>query len=74
MLSLVAIIEGLISSAPEAVELWNKISGLVAPTADVPADQVAAINALVPVAHAAVDTLHAALDQVVASHGVTPTT
>lgn len=74
MFDIFKLLEGIISSAPEAVELWNKISGLIEPKSNVPQNQVDVINELAPIAHAAVDTLHQAIGTIINSHGgVAPT-
>ena len=68
-----AILEGLISSAPEAIALYQRIVPLLSKNAAASDDEVTAVNDLAPVAIAAVQTLHAAIAQVVTSHTVPST-
>lgn len=60
-MDILAIIEGLIAAVPEATMLWNKVVGLITPAADIPDQQMAEIQALVPVAHAAVAVVNATI-------------
>jgi hypothetical protein len=71
-MDIIAIIEGLISSVPEAVSLWNKVVPLVAPAAGVSDAQVAAVAALAPEAHAAVAVAGQAINALIAAHSATP--
>lgn len=66
-----ALIEGLISSEPLAVGLWQKIAPLIAPKAGIPQPVLDELSAAAPVVHAAVDTLHQAIGQIVNSHAGT---
>lgn len=68
MLDILRILAGLISSVPEAVELWHKIAPLISPNADIHPDQQAAINALVEPAHQAVEIAHNALNTLIGTH------
>jgi hypothetical protein len=67
-----AILEGLISSVPEALALYQKVATLIAPAAGVTDAQIAEVAALAPAAHAAVDVAHQAIGQLISAHGVTP--
>jgi hypothetical protein len=68
MFNIFAILEGLISSVPEAVTLYHKIVPLLSPNADIHPDQIAAINALVPDATAAVTLAHEAIATLISTH------
>lgn len=68
MFSLVQLIEGLISSVPEAIGLWNKIAPLVEPKAEVDEAVVSEINQLAPLAHAAVASSAAAIGSLISVH------
>lgn len=67
-LALFEILEGIISSVPQAIELYNKLVPLIAPKADIHPDAIAEVNALVPKAHAAVETAHTALETLISAH------
>lgn len=71
-MNIFAILEGLISSVPEALALYQKVAALIAPAAGVTDTQVAEVAALAPAAHAAVDVAHQAIAQLITAHGVTP--
>jgi len=66
MLPLALIIEGLISSAPEAIALWQKIAPMVATKPGTSEEHLDEVTTLAPAAHAAVETLHQAVDVLVA--------
>jgi hypothetical protein len=68
MFDLIALIEGLISSVPEAISLWHRVAPLISPNADIHPDQIAEVNALVPEAHAAVEIAHAAIAALIGAH------
>lgn len=63
-----AIIEGLISSVPEAIRLWQCLAPHIALKAEIPAEIVAEINSLIAPAHAAVGVAHQAINALVAVH------
>jgi hypothetical protein len=71
-MNIFAILEGLISSVPEAIALYHKVVPLIAPGADVTPEQMAAVAALAPEAHAAVDAAHQAIGALISAHGATP--
>lgn len=68
MLDILKILAGIISSVPEAVELFNKVAPLIFPNSEIHPDQVAEINALAGPAHTAVEIAHNALTTLITSH------
>ena len=64
------IIDGLISSVPEAITLWHRIMPMIAPSADVSQADIDAVDALVPEAHAAVEFAHGAISSLISAHAV----
>lgn len=62
------ILEGIISSVPEAVALYHKVVPLISQRADISPDQIAEVTALVPAAHAAVETAHQAIATLIDTH------
>lgn len=72
MQTILDILEGLISSVPEALALYHKVAGLIAPKADVTDEQIAEVAALAPVVHAAVATTNQAVQALVATHTQPP--
>lgn len=60
-MNILAILEGIISSVPEAIQLYHKIAPLISQRADITEDEVSAVNALVPEAHTAVALAHSAI-------------
>jgi hypothetical protein len=68
MLNYLAILEGIISSVPEAIALFEKLAPLIAPRANITPAEAAAVTNLVPIAHAAVATAHDAIAALVATH------
>lgn len=71
-MNIFAILEGLISSVPEAIALYHKVVPLISPRADVTDAQIAEVAVLAPEAHAAVDIAHQAIAQLINAHGATP--
>jgi hypothetical protein len=67
-MNIFAILEGLISSVPEAIALYHKVVPLLSPNADISDAQIAEVTALAPEVHAAVDIAHAAIAQLIDSH------
>lgn len=65
------ILEGLISSVPEAITLYHKIVPLISPNADVSDAQIAEINEIAPQVHAAVQVAHDAIAALIDTHTTT---
>lgn len=68
MFNIVAALEGIISSVPEALALYHKLVPLISERADIHPDQIAEVTALVPAAHAAVETAHEAISTLINTH------
>jgi hypothetical protein len=58
---ILAILEGIISSVPEAIQLYHKVAPLISQRADISDADIASVNALVPEAHTAVALAHSAI-------------
>lgn len=67
-MNIFAILEGLISSVPEAIALYHKVVPLLSPNADISEAQMAEVTALAPEVHAAVDMAHAAISDLIDAH------
>lgn len=67
-MNVLSILEGIISSVPEAVQLYHKIAPLISTRADIPQEHIDEIEALVPVAHDTVQTAHTALSTLLDAH------
>jgi len=52
--ALIALLEGIISSVPEAIALWNQVKPILTSGTEPTADQWATLNAMADAAHAAV--------------------
>jgi hypothetical protein len=68
MTDIVKLLEGLLSSVPEAVQLFNKIAPQIAPNAAIEPAVLDEIEMLAPVAIAAVQTSQAAIATLVNAH------
>lgn len=68
-----AILEGLISSVPEAISLYHKVVPLISVNADISDAQIAEVNALAPAVHDAVQVAHDAIATLVNVHTTTTT-
>lgn len=67
-MDIVGLIESIISSVPEATQLWQKIAPLVSTSAEIPEDVENDINELAPVAQAAVGQAASAITALVQVH------
>lgn len=67
-MNIIALIEALISSVPEAVQLWDKIAPMIDVKAGLSDAAVAEVNALAPAATDAVSTARDAVKALVATH------
>jgi hypothetical protein len=67
-MNIVAILEGIISSVPEAIALWKRIEPLVGLTPGADDTVIAAITADVPIVHEAVTLAHTAIADLIAAH------
>lgn len=63
-----AILEGLISSVPEAIALYHKVVPLLSARADISQTQIDEVTALAPVVHATVETAHEAIAALIGAH------
>lgn len=67
-MDIIGILEGLISSVPEAIQLFHKIAPLISQRADISDEQIASVNAAVPIAHEVVSGAHKALQLLIDAH------
>lgn len=67
-MTVVEIIEGIISSVPEAIAMWNKIAPFIMAKSTIPADIVQDIQRDAPVVHSLVDDAQSAIRTLVDTH------
>lgn len=60
-MNLVALLGGIISSVPEAIQLWNRVAPLIDQNLSIDDEDKAKIEPLVEQAHTAVEVWHAVL-------------
>lgn len=72
MFNIFALLEGIISSVPEAIALYHKLVPMISQNADIHPDQIAEVNALVPTALATVQTAHEAIGALIGAHSTAP--
>lgn len=70
-MDIIALLEGIISSVPEAIGLFHKIAPLIDVRADVTPEQVAVVSAIAPEVHALVEDAHKALTLLFDAHKLT---
>jgi hypothetical protein len=68
MFDIIAALQGIISSVPEAIALFEQLKTVIAPADNVPETTLNELAAAVPLAHAAVTEVHDALAVIVAAH------
>lgn len=66
--AIISILEGLISSVPEAINLFNKLAPLIMAHPDIPIHVANEIEALVGSAHDAVAKAHTAIGDIISTH------
>lgn len=67
-MDIIGILEGLISSVPEAIQLFHRIAPLISQRADISDAQIAEVNAAVPVVHEVVSDAHKAIQLLIDAH------
>lgn len=70
-MNILGILEGIISSVPEAIQLYHKVAPMITTRADITDGEIAAVNELVPTAHAIVQSAHEAIDKIIDAHATT---
>lgn len=73
-MSIIAVLEGLISSVPEAVQLYHRIAPLIGPRADISQEEIDHITAIAPDVHAVVTSAHRAIVSLIDAHSPIPET
>lgn len=67
-MNILAILEGIISSVPAAIDLWNKVAPLIDEHVNIPQEKIDAIKSLVPEAHLVVKSAHDAVATLITTH------
>lgn len=70
-MNIIALIEGIISSVPEAIKLWQLIAPHITSNADIPQDVIDKVNAMAPIAHEVVDDAHRGIQLLLDTHKLT---
>jgi hypothetical protein len=67
-MDIIAILEGIISSVPEAIELYHKIAPMINVRADIHPDQIAEVKHLATSVSSIVSTAHDAIATLIDTH------